>query len=141
MAGVFKNIDPPTPLSARRVCPPRLWCGGRTHSLGGEGVGVNILEDVRHTSVLYVCKYFVCETNVCLCWITTRTLESPGNGVGERGMGVQPGLLFRIDLMQIRIRIQHFFKFWSGSGSRPNADPDPGPDPNADPDPVRDPGL
>jgi hypothetical protein len=39
MSGVFKNIDPP-PLSARRECP-RLWYGGRTHSLGGEGVGVN----------------------------------------------------------------------------------------------------
>jgi hypothetical protein len=32
---------------------------GRTHSLFGEGVGVNILEDARHTSVLYICKYFV----------------------------------------------------------------------------------
>jgi hypothetical protein len=28
---------------------------GRTHSLGGEGVGVNILEDARHSSVLYMC--------------------------------------------------------------------------------------
>jgi hypothetical protein len=27
------------PLTTRRVCTPRLWCGGRTHSLGGEGVG------------------------------------------------------------------------------------------------------
>ncbi len=33
---------------------------GRTHSLGGErGGGVNILEDARHSSVLYICKYFV----------------------------------------------------------------------------------
>ncbi len=45
MAGVFQNIDPPPPS------PP-----GRTHLLGGEGVGVTILE---HSSVLYVCKYFV----------------------------------------------------------------------------------
>jgi hypothetical protein len=59
MAGVFQNIDPP-PLTARRVCIPCRWCGGRTHSLGGEGGwGVNILEDVRHSSVLYVCKYLV----------------------------------------------------------------------------------
>jgi hypothetical protein len=57
MAGVFLNIDPPLPLTARRVCTPRLWCGGRTHSLVGEGGWeVNILEDVRHSSVLYVCK-------------------------------------------------------------------------------------
>ncbi len=27
----------PIPFTARRVCTPRLWCGGRTHSLGGEG--------------------------------------------------------------------------------------------------------
>jgi hypothetical protein len=60
MPGVFQNIDPHPPPS-----PPgdgecvRLWCGGRTHSLSGEGVGVNILEDTRHGSVLYVCKYFV----------------------------------------------------------------------------------
>ncbi len=34
--------------------------GERTHSLGGEGGGgVNILEDVKHSSVLYICKYFV----------------------------------------------------------------------------------
>jgi hypothetical protein len=54
----FKILTP-HPLTARRVCTPRLLCGGRTHSLGGEGVGVNILEKARHCSVLYVCKYFV----------------------------------------------------------------------------------
>ncbi len=51
------------PPTARRVCvlctPPPLWCGGRTHSLGGEGVGVNSSEDARHCSVLYIWKYFV----------------------------------------------------------------------------------
>jgi hypothetical protein len=67
MSGVFQNIDPP-PLTARRVCtPPRLLCGGRTHSLGGEGGGgVNILEDARHSYVLYVCKYFVGPTRLAL---------------------------------------------------------------------------
>ncbi len=30
---------PPTTLSARRVCTPRLCWGGRTHSPGGEGEG------------------------------------------------------------------------------------------------------
>jgi hypothetical protein len=61
MSGVFQNIDPPTPSPPGECVPPRLWCGGRTHSLGEEGVGggVNILEDARHSSVLYICKYFV----------------------------------------------------------------------------------
>jgi hypothetical protein len=42
--------------------PPGLLCGGRTHSLVGEGVGVNSSEDARHCSVLYICKYFVDDT-------------------------------------------------------------------------------
>jgi hypothetical protein len=50
MSGVFRNIMSPHPLIAQR---------GRTHSLGGEGVGVNSSEDARHCSVLYICKYFV----------------------------------------------------------------------------------
>jgi hypothetical protein len=40
-------------------------CGGRTHSLGGDWRGrweVNILRDARHSSVLYICKYFVGNT-------------------------------------------------------------------------------
>jgi hypothetical protein len=56
MSGVFRNIDP---LTARRVCTPRLWCGGRTHLLSGEGGGANILEVARHCSVFYIRKYFV----------------------------------------------------------------------------------
>jgi hypothetical protein len=40
MSGVFQNVDPPPPHRPASVYPPpRLWCGGRTHSLGGEGVG------------------------------------------------------------------------------------------------------
>jgi hypothetical protein len=59
MSGFFQNIDPP-PLSPPGECvPPAFDAGGRTHSLGGEGVGaggVIILEDARHCSVLYICK-------------------------------------------------------------------------------------
>jgi hypothetical protein len=33
------EILTPHPLTARRFCTLRLWCGWRTHSLGGEGVG------------------------------------------------------------------------------------------------------
>jgi hypothetical protein len=68
MAGVFLNIDPPHPSPPGVSVPPRLWCGGRTHSPGGEGGGgVNILEDARHSSVLYVCKYFVGQTHSLFC--------------------------------------------------------------------------
>ncbi len=62
----------PHPLTARRVCTPRLWCGGRTRTCWVErGWGVNISEDARHwigllqynPSVLYICKYFVLAIN------------------------------------------------------------------------------
>jgi hypothetical protein len=40
----------PPPHSTQRVCPPPQpkAGGGGTHSPGGEGGGVNILEDARH---------------------------------------------------------------------------------------------
>jgi hypothetical protein len=63
-AGVFQKNDPPPPPPARRVCtvyPPPLMRGEDT--LGGwRGEwGVNILEDAKQSSVLYICKYFVIE--------------------------------------------------------------------------------
>jgi hypothetical protein len=39
------------PLTARRVCTPRLWCGGRTHSLGREGVGGSIVRLTPDTAL------------------------------------------------------------------------------------------
>jgi hypothetical protein len=33
------EILTPTPSPPGECVPARLWCGGRTHSLGGEGVG------------------------------------------------------------------------------------------------------
>jgi hypothetical protein len=51
MSGVFRNIDPPHTLTAR------LWCGRRTHSPGGEGVGG---QDARHCSVLALYMYVLC---------------------------------------------------------------------------------
>ncbi len=86
MSGVFQNIeniDHPH-LTARRLCTPPPLVRGRTHSLGGEGGGgVNILEDARHCSVLYICKYFVGSPDVSLllqiaqfCLLThTKTLR------------------------------------------------------------------
>jgi hypothetical protein len=55
MSGVFQNIDPPPP-SSPLVREEDTLAGWR----GGWG-GVNILEDARHSSVLYICKYFVGE--------------------------------------------------------------------------------
>ncbi len=61
MTGVFQNIDPPSP-SPPGACvpppPPPLVRGEDTLARRREGWGVNILEDVRHSFVLYVCKYF-----------------------------------------------------------------------------------
>ncbi len=57
MSGVFRNIDPPTPLT-----PQPLVRGEDTLARGREGGwGVNGSEDARHCSVLYVCKYFVAD--------------------------------------------------------------------------------
>jgi hypothetical protein len=62
MSGVFQNIDP-HPLTARRVCiPPPLVLGEDTLAGWRGGCGINILEDARHCSVLYICNYFVMET-------------------------------------------------------------------------------
>ncbi len=48
------EILTPHPLTAQRVCTPRLWCRVRTHSPGGEW-GINSSEDIRHCSVLLYC--------------------------------------------------------------------------------------
>jgi hypothetical protein len=54
VSGVFQYILTPHPLYTQRVCPPphQRGGGGGTHSLGGEGVEVNILEDARHSTGL-----------------------------------------------------------------------------------------
>ncbi len=60
MSGVFQNIDYTHPLTARRVCTSPAIGGGGGHTRWVErGWGVNILEDARHCSVLFICKYFV----------------------------------------------------------------------------------
>jgi hypothetical protein len=51
MSLVFQNIDPSPPSDC---VPPAFGAGGgHTRWLGGEGVGGDILEDARHSSVLY----------------------------------------------------------------------------------------
>jgi hypothetical protein len=67
MFGVFQLIESP-PLTARRVCTPRLWCRGRTHSLGGEGVGGQYFgrRQTLLCTLLYIRKYFV---GIGYCWM------------------------------------------------------------------------
>jgi hypothetical protein len=58
MSGIFQDIDPQPPHRPGDGC-----CGGEDTLAGRRGGGVNIsniLEDARHSSVLYMCKYFVC---------------------------------------------------------------------------------
>ncbi len=47
VSGVFQNIDPPTSPPSECVLHPHQRLGD-IHSPGGEGGGVNILEDARH---------------------------------------------------------------------------------------------
>jgi hypothetical protein len=55
MSGVFQNIDPPPPPPPSHSPFVR---GVDTLAGWNAGLGVNILEDARHSSVLYICKYF-----------------------------------------------------------------------------------
>jgi hypothetical protein len=60
MSGVFQILTP-HPLTARLVCtpPPAFGTRGGHTRWVERGWGVNILEDARHCSVLYIRKYFV----------------------------------------------------------------------------------
>ncbi len=80
MSGVFQTIDPPTPYSTQRVWPPPAPKAGGTHSPGGEGVGVNILEDARHWIGLL---------QESLYGQSTRTPKHPGPG-GPTGVQHKP---------------------------------------------------
>ncbi len=52
----------PHPLTARQVCTPPYCAGGGQTRWVERGWGVDILEDGRHCSVLYIRKYFVALT-------------------------------------------------------------------------------
>jgi hypothetical protein len=58
MSGVLQNIDPPPPHCPASVYPPAFGAGGGHTRWVERGWGVNILEDARHCSVLYIGKYF-----------------------------------------------------------------------------------
>ncbi len=93
MSGVFQNIDPPTP-------PPPGECvvyGGGAFGAGGEDTlagwrGGNILEDAKHSFVLYICKYFVDSPQgsqrdvVYLGWLVVSSyMSSNAGGSGVSG--------------------------------------------------------
>jgi hypothetical protein len=64
MPGVLQHIElwtppPHRPASVYPPPPPPLVRGGGHTRWVEKGWGVNILEDGRHSSVLYICKYFV----------------------------------------------------------------------------------
>ncbi len=87
MAGVFQNIDPPPPSPPGECVLPAFGAGGGHTCWLERGWGVNILEDVRHSYVLYVCKYFVHITQVqsptprrlIILVATTQSLSSVGS--------------------------------------------------------------
>ncbi len=87
MSGVFQILTP-HPLPARRVCTPAFRAGGG-HTLWEErgGGGVNILEDARHSSVLYICKSFEPDTG----HPPRRSISKAGNQIGIRGPAILQG--------------------------------------------------
>jgi hypothetical protein len=86
MSGVFQNIDPPPPPPppSECVCTHTPLVQGEDILAGWRGRwGVNILEDASHSSVLYICKYFVIHTLSSLLfspstlqWVTWNTATS-----------------------------------------------------------------
>ena len=55
MSLVFQNIDPPPPSPPGKCVPPAFVAGGGDTLAGWRGgLGFNILEDARHSSVLYL---------------------------------------------------------------------------------------
>jgi hypothetical protein len=59
MSGVFRSIDPPTPLPPGECVSPAFGAGGGHTREGERGGGVNSSEDARQCSLLDICKYFV----------------------------------------------------------------------------------
>ncbi len=83
MSGVFQNIDPPTPFTARRVCTPPPLVRGEDKLAGWRGGGgVNSLEDARHCSVLCICKYFVGPCIVAVVLFGSIPLSRQGEQTG-----------------------------------------------------------
>jgi hypothetical protein len=85
MSGVFRNIDPPSPHRQASVYPPAFGAGGGTHSLGGEGVGVNSSVGRRQTLLCTLNMLVLCDptspaslavTHILIIWKLTRARKS-----------------------------------------------------------------
>jgi hypothetical protein len=84
MSGVFQYIDPPPPQRPASVYPPPLVRGEVTLTVWTGGWGVNILEDARHCSLLYIRKFFVpAEQQFITKWFLS---EAVGKGKSNMGM-------------------------------------------------------
>jgi hypothetical protein len=81
MSGVFQNIDLPLPHFPASVYPPVFGTGGGHTRWVERGCGVNILEDARHSSVLFICKYFV---DFIYIWRSNKKQQSCNGGGGAR---------------------------------------------------------
>ncbi len=71
MSGVFRNIDPPAPLTARRVCTPPLpaFGAGEDTLAGWRGGGGSIVPETPDTALysIYVSTLWVIP-NDCLVY-------------------------------------------------------------------------
>ncbi len=72
-------MTPPPPTPGECVPPPAFGAEGGHTRWVERGWGVNILEDARHSSVLYICMYFVpkvhCKLNICRSHASPRLLR------------------------------------------------------------------
>ncbi len=86
MSGVFQNIDPP-PHRPASVSP--VFRAGWGHTRWVERVSrVNSSEDARHSSVIFICKYFVGWRyreifRCCCCRFTTSGMNSENENVKD----------------------------------------------------------
>jgi hypothetical protein len=68
--------------------PPRLWCEGGHTRWVETGWGVNILEDARHSSVLYICQYFVLVSETSLSSAQRELKDTERKPFGLHFLGV-----------------------------------------------------
>jgi hypothetical protein len=80
MSIVFQNINPPPspPGECEPLCEPLVR---GEHTLAGwrGGWEVNVLEDARHCSVLYIRKYVLCDLSALVGHKETQFLVFKGN--------------------------------------------------------------
>jgi hypothetical protein len=116
MAGVFQNMTPHPPhRPASDYLPPLVRGEDTLAGWRGGGWGVNILEDARHSSVLYVCKYFVVPPLSSAGLKSQRTTTPPGCSTSCRKLRwSMPG---GSRLKKLALLLKWFHSFESGSSS------------------------